>query len=197
MKIAVFVSGRGTNLQAILDAGLPVDVVVCNVPDAPALERARRAGVDTLLRPDRGSRAERDQWVLDRLLERGVGLLALAGYDRVLADCLLQAFPHRIVNTHPSLLPAFAGGMDPAPLQQALDYGVKVSGCTIHLVTPDVDHGPVLAQACVPVLPEDTLETLGERIRAEEHRLFPQVLRWFVEGQVQVDGRQVRVAAAE
>lgn len=187
-------SGRGTNLQAILDAGIPVDVVVCNAPQAPALERARQAGVATLLRPDQGSRHERDGWVVARLLEHGVGLLALAGYNRVFDACVLEAFPNRIVNVHPSLLPAFAGGVDPLPLQQALDYGVKVSGCTVHLVTADVDAGPVLAQACVPVLADDTVDTLGARIREQEHILLPRVLRWFMEGKVLIEGRRVSIS---
>jgi len=191
VKLAVFVSGRGSNLAAILAAGIPVDVVVCNVPEAAALGHARAAGVPVLARPDQGSRAERDAWVVERLRERQVNFVALAGYNRVFDRCVLEAFPERIINTHPSLLPAFAGGVDPEPLRLALEYGVKVSGCTVHFVTDDLDHGPVIAQACVPVLPGDTVATLGERIRGQEHQLLPAVLRWFAEGRVHLDGRVV------
>jgi len=124
-----------------------------------------------------------------------VGLLALAGYNQIVSGCLLEAFPNRIVNVHPSLLPAFAGGMAPEPQRQALAYGVKVSGCTVHLVTADVDAGPILAQACVPVLADDTVESLSQRILIEEHRLLPAVLRQLISGSLALAGRRAAILA--
>jgi phosphoribosylglycinamide formyltransferase 1 len=198
MKLAVLVSGRGSNLQAILEAGLPVSLVVSNNPGAPALDVARGRGVETMVQPspkEAGGRERRDELLAAELRVRDVGLLALAGYNQILSDCLLRGFPDRIVNVHPSLLPAFAGGMAPAPQRQALEYGVKVSGCTVHLVTADVDAGPILAQACVPVLPEDTVESLSDRILAQEHRLLPEVLRQMLAGELVLEGRRATVLA--
>jgi phosphoribosylglycinamide formyltransferase-1 len=196
--LAVLVSGRGSNLQAILDAGVEAALVVSNVKDAPALAIARAHGVETLVQPsprEVGGREQRDQLLVQDLRARGVTLLALAGYNQILSSCLLEAFPNRIVNVHPSLLPAFAGGMAPAPQRQALEYGVKVSGCTVHLVTADVDAGPILAQACVPVLPDDTVESLADRILVQEHRLLPEVLRQLLAGELAIDGRRAAILA--
>ena len=154
--------------------------------------------METLVQPraaEVGGRERRDELLLAELRARDIGLLALAGYNQILSECLLRAFPNAIVNVHPSLLPAFAGGMAPEPQRQALAYGVKVSGCTVHLVTADVDAGPILAQACVPVLPDDTLDSLSERILAEEHRLLPEVLRDMLAGRLVVDGRRVSLLA--
>lgn len=187
MSLAVLVSGRGTNLRAILEAGLPVRLVVSNRPDAAALAIAAEHGVETLIQPrpaDVGGRDRRDELLLSELRSREVDLIALAGYNQILSGCLLEVFAERIVNVHPSLLPAFAGGMAPEPQRQALAYGVKVSGCTVHLVTAEVDAGPILAQACVPVLPGDTVESLSERILEQEHRLLPEVLRQLLAGRV-------------
>jgi phosphoribosylglycinamide formyltransferase 1 len=197
-NLAVLVSGRGSNLEAILQAGLPVTLVASNNAEAGALRIAQRQGVETMVQPkprDVGGRAQRDALLLRELQRRDVGLLALAGYNQILSACLLEAFPARIVNVHPSLLPAFAGGMAPEPQRQALEYGVKVSGCTVHLVTADVDAGPILAQACVPVLPDDTVESLSDRILAEEHRLLPAVLRQVMAGSLALDGRRAAILA--
>jgi phosphoribosylglycinamide formyltransferase-1 len=193
LSLAVLVSGRGSNLRAILEAGLPVRVVVSNKRDAAALDVAREHGVETLLQPtpsEVGGREERDRLLVQELKSRGVDLVALAGYNQVLSGCVLEAFPDRIVNVHPSLLPAFGGGMAPEPQRAALAYGVKVSGCTVHLVTADVDGGPILAQACVPVLADDTVESLSDRILVEEHRLLPHVLRQMMDGALHVEGRK-------
>ena len=185
LPIAVLVSGRGSNLQAILEAGLPVRAVVSNNPQAAALEVARKHGVEALVQP-KLPRSERDDLLVSELRARDVGLIALAGYNQILSACVLDAFPERVVNVHPSLLPAFGGGMAPEPQRQALEYGVKVSGCTVHLVTADVDAGPILAQACVPVLHDDTVDSLSARILVEEHRLFPNVLRRLMSGELPV-----------
>jgi phosphoribosylglycinamide formyltransferase-1 len=197
-RLAVFVSGRGSNLEAILAAGLPVRLVVSNNPEARALKIAQDHGVETLLPPsakDLGGREQRDALVVRELRARQVDLIALAGYNQILSSGLLEAFPERIVNVHPSLLPAFAGGMAPAPQRAALEYGVKVSGCTVHLVTAEVDAGPILAQACVPVLPDDTVDSLSDRILEQEHSLLPQVLRQLLAGPAVIQGRRVTVLA--
>ncbi|HEY8695364.1 MAG TPA: phosphoribosylglycinamide formyltransferase [Chloroflexota bacterium] len=197
-NLAVLVSGRGSNLRAILEAGLPVRLAVSNNPAAQALGIAREHHVETLIQPKPsavGGRDQRDELLLRELRARDVGLLALAGYNQIVSGCLLEAFPNRIVNVHPSLLPAFAGGMAPEPQRQALAYGVKVSGCTVHLVTADVDAGPILAQACVPVLADDTVESLSQRILIEEHRLLPAVLRQLISGSLALAGRRAAILA--
>jgi len=181
-----------------LQEGLAVRLVVSNNSDAPALGIASEHGVETLVQPKPagvGGRDKRDELLVRELQARDVGLIALAGYNQILSDCLLRAFPNAIVNVHPSLLPAFAGGMAPEPQRQALEHGVKVSGCTVHLVTADVDAGPILAQACVPVLPDDTVDSLSDRILAEEHRLLPAVLRQMLAGRLVLAGRNVTILA--
>ena len=193
MKLAVLVSGRGSNLRAILEAGLPVTLVASNVPDAPALGIAAQHGVDTYVQPSRkkaGGREQRDRLLVEELRRRNAGLVALAGYNQILSACLLDAFPNRVVNVHPSLLPAFAGGMAPVPQCQAIEAGVKVSGCTVHLVTDEVDGGPILAQACVPVFSDDTTDSLSQRILIEEHRLLPMVLAKILGGKLRLDGQR-------
>jgi phosphoribosylglycinamide formyltransferase-1 len=179
-RLAVLASGRGSNFEAILAAGIKVDLLVTNNPEARALLIARDHDVPALVQPrpaDVGGRARRDELLVEELRARGIEWLALAGYNQILSACLLDAFAERIVNVHPSLLPAFAGGMAPEPQRRALEHGVKVSGCTVHLVTAEVDAGPILAQACVPVLPDDTVDSLSDRILAQEHRVLPAVLR--------------------
>ncbi|MBV8080137.1 MAG: phosphoribosylglycinamide formyltransferase [Actinobacteria bacterium] len=171
--IGVLVSGRGTNLQALLDAGLPVVAVASNRRDAPALERARAAGVATATfsidcHPDR---AERDLVMATWLEEHGVELVVLAGYMHLLTKPFLDRFPGRIVNVHPSLLPEFPGAH---AIDDAVAAGVDETGVTVHLVDEGLDTGPILAQEPVPVEPRDTLE---ERIHAVEHRLYPAVVR--------------------
>lgn len=196
MRAAVLVSGGGTNLQALLDArddlGAELRVVVSNRADAFALERARRAGVEAicLSHKDFATREDFDRALRDALLARGVELVVLAGFMRVLTPVFLDAFPDRVINVHPALLPAFPGVDAQA---QALAHGVKLTGCTVHLVDAGVDTGPILAQAAVPVRDDDTVETLRARILAEEHRLLPAAVRDVATGRVTREGRRVRV----
>jgi phosphoribosylglycinamide formyltransferase-1 len=190
--LGVLVSGSGTNLQAILDAvrdrslDARVAVVVSNVPEAQALERARSAGVETVVldHTQFGDRVAFDRAVLDVLRERRVELVVLAGFMRLLTPVLLDAFPMRIVNVHPALLPAFPGVRGQ---RQALEYGARVSGCTVHFVDRGTDTGPIIAQAAVPVLEDDDEATLTARILVEEHALLPRGLQWIAEGRVTVE----------
>jgi phosphoribosylglycinamide formyltransferase-1 len=171
--IGVLVSGAGTNLQALLDAGLPVVAVASNRRDAPALSRASCATAAFEL-SDFPDRAARDAAMADWLQEQGVRLVVLAGYMHLLTPGFLERFPHAVVNVHPSLLPAFPGAR---AVEEQLAAGVAESGATVHLVDEGVDNGPVLAQERVPVLAGDTAETLHERIKSVEHRLLPEVVR--------------------
>lgn len=171
--IGVLVSGTGTNLQALLDSGLPVVAVASNRPDAPALARAScpTAAFELSDFPDR---AARDAAMADWLESRGVHVVVLAGYMHLLTPTFLERFPDAVVNVHPSLLPAFPGAH---AVEEQLAAGVTESGATVHLVNEGVDSGPVLAQGRVPVLADDTPETLHERIKSVEHRLLPEVVR--------------------
>ena len=202
VRLAVLVSGSGTNLQAVLDAAregrlhAEIAVVVSNRAAAKALERARDAGVEAqvLAHKEFASREAYDAALVALLRARGVDLVVLAGFMRIVTPVLLEAFPDRVVNIHPSLLPAFPG-LDAQ--QQAFAAGVAVSGCTVHLVDGGMDTGPILAQAAVPVLANDDVEALRTRILAEEHRLLPEVLQWFAEGRVsleRVEGSSPRVS---
>jgi phosphoribosylglycinamide formyltransferase-1 len=175
VRIGVLASGSGTNLAAILRAGLPVAVVVVDRP-CGATDVAAASGVpaELVLREKGFDRLEFTHRVVDVLERHRVELVAMAGFMTVLEKPVFDAFPGRVLNTHPSLLPSFRGAHAVA---DALAAGVKVTGCTIHVATPEVDHGPILAQECVPVLPDDDVETLHERIKAVEHRLYPEVIR--------------------
>ncbi|MFN7142877.1 MAG: phosphoribosylglycinamide formyltransferase [Myxococcota bacterium] len=195
VPVGVLVSGRGSNLQALLDAArdpsYPATIakVVSNVPGAYALERAAAAGVPTAVVPSRGR--PREDFERDLLAALGpVEWVCLAGFMRVLTSTFLDAFPHRVLNIHPALLPAFPGTHGP---RQALEYGAAVAGATVHLVDIGVDTGPILAQGTVPVLPDDTEDTLAARILTVEHRLYPLALRWAAEGRVHVHGRHARI----
>lgn len=198
LRVAVLVSGRGSNLQAILDAtGLPdfparVVLVVSDREGAPALERAMTRGVPTaFLNPkDFGEREAYDAALSRLLADHQVGLICLAGFLRILGRAFVQAWSGRIMNVHPSLLPAFPGLH---PQRQALDAGVKIAGATVHFVDEGVDTGPIVLQSSVPVEPDDTEETLAARILVEEHRLFPRAVRLFAEGRLRVMGRRVVV----
>ncbi len=203
MKLGVLASGRGTSLQAILDASacgdLPahVAVVLGNRPRARALERARAAGVPTYSLPQRRflSRLERDLTMVERLRRHGVELVVLAGYDRVLSPEFLDAFPQRVINLHPSLLPAFGGetAMAPRPQAAALQYGCKLAGCTVHLVVNDggIDTGPIVAQGAVPIYDDDTVDSLVSRLLREEHRILLDAIRWMAAGRLRLEGRRV------
>ncbi|MBV9546166.1 MAG: phosphoribosylglycinamide formyltransferase [Chloroflexi bacterium] len=201
LRVGVLVSGNGTNLQALLDASsrdLPARVVVvaCNRSDAPALKRAAAFNVPTCV-VDRGAipgRSQRQQHILQALQGEQVELVVLAGYDEILQPAFLTMYDGRIINTHPSLLPAFGGSM--RAVQQALEYGVKVTGCTVHLVTSDVDAGPILLQRCVEVQDGDNVATLHARILAQEHLLLVEAVRAWAEGRIRVEGRRGRVLAS-
>lgn len=198
MRLGVLASGRGSNLQAILDAigrgEVPAEVVVVisDRPDARALERARAAGVPAVF-VDPGAHPSREAFdaELARILRaHGAELVVLAGYMRLLGPSFVAAFRNRVLNIHPALLPAFPGLH---AQRQALEYGVKVAGCTVHFVDEGVDTGPIVLQAAVPVREDDTEETLAARILEQEHRLYPQAIRLFAEGRLQVEGRRVRI----
>ena len=194
-KIGVLISGRGSNLQALIDAiaegrlNASITVVISNRADAAGLARARAAGIEVLVLDHRSfpSRDAFDRAVADELRARGVSLVCLAGFMRLIGIPLLEAFPNAILNIHPSLLPAFAG-VDAQ--RQALEYGVKVSGATVHVVTSELDGGPIVVQATVPVRDDDTVETLSARILIEEHRLYPDAVRIMLDGGWAVQGRR-------
>ncbi len=194
-RLGVLISGRGSNIQALIDAArdgrldATIAVVVSNRGDAAGLERARRAGIEALFIDHRASpsRDEHDRAVVRELRAREVGLVCLAGYMRLIGPPLLEAFPHAVLNIHPSLLPAFPG-MDAQ--RQAIDHGVKVTGVTVHLVTLELDNGPIVLQRTVPVMDADTPETLAARILVEEHRAYPEAVRTMLDGGWRVEGRR-------
>lgn len=190
IDIAVLASGSGTNLQALLDnqGSYRVSIVVSDNPDALALDRARAGGTETMVVPWHGDRDDFTRWICDVLEKAGVAWVVLAGFMRILGPEAIQRFPNRIVNIHPSLLPAFPGANAVA---QALAYGVKQTGVTVHFVDEQVDHGPIIAQVPVEVLPDDDEETLHARIRQQEHVIYPAVVEALVEGEIEVDGRRV------
>jgi phosphoribosylglycinamide formyltransferase 1 len=199
MKIGVLVSGSGTNLQAILDAERDgdlgpgrVSVVICNVPGARASERAEASGVPVEIIDHTAfkTRPLFDEALLAALARHQVELVALAGFMRLLTPTFLRGFPAGVVNIHPSLLPAFPGLH---AQRQALEYGTRVTGCTVHLVDHGLDSGPILMQAVVPVLQGDDEAALVARILVEEHRLYPAALRALAEGRVTVEGRRTRI----
>ncbi|NLW06766.1 MAG: phosphoribosylglycinamide formyltransferase [Clostridia bacterium] len=200
LPIGILVSGRGSNMLAIADAiaagQVPacIKVVISDRPGAPALAAARQRGIEvmTLSRKQYPSRAAFETALAAALKDKGVELVVLAGFMRLLSQTFLDQFPQRVINIHPALLPAFPG-LDAQ--RQAWEYGVKFSGCSVHFVDEGVDTGPIIAQAVVPVLDTDIPETLAERILAEEHRLYPQVIKWLAEGRVEVRGRRVFIRA--
>jgi phosphoribosylglycinamide formyltransferase-1 len=202
LRVGVLVSGAGTNLQALLEAchspEFPAQIVLvgCNRADAPAIGRAQAAGVRVCL-VDRGampSRADRQRKLLKALHDARSQLVVLAGFDEILIPEFVAAYSGKILNTHPSLLPAFGGTMH--AVAQAIDHGVKVTGCTIHLVTDDLDSGPILFQACVDVRDDDDVASVHARIRDQEHRLLPLTVRAFAEDRVRIEGRRARVIAS-
>ncbi len=199
MRLGVLVSGRGTNLQAILDAvaagelRAEVALVVCNHADAEAIARAEAGGVPVELHTAAAypSRRAQQEAIAGRLAEEGVELVVCAGWDRVLTGQFVERFGGRIINIHPSLLPAFAGSLH--AIEEALKYGVKITGCTVHFVTEKVDTGPILLQAAVPVLEGDTADALAERIHKQEHRILLEAIRLIGDGKVEVQGRTVKI----
>ena len=196
-RIVILLSGRGSNLQAIHQAclreGWPARVVVAisNRPDAPGLAWAAAQGIASVALDHRqhASRAAFDAALAEAIDAHAPDLVLLAGFMRILGDAFVQRYAGRLLNIHPSLLPAFAGLHTH---QRAIDAGCKLAGCTVHFVTPTLDLGPIVAQATVPVLPDDTAASLSERVLAAEHVIYPRAVRWFVDGQLQLAGSQVR-----
>jgi len=199
LKLGVLISGTGTNLQAIIDAlerhelHAEIRVVISNRPGVQGLERARRHGIAARVIEHRrfASREDFDRALVEALNEHGVDLVVCAGFMRLLSRVMLDAFPDRVMNIHPSLLPAFPG----VHAQKAtLGHGVRFSGCTVFFVREGLDDGPIIVQAVVPVMPGDDEESLSERIRAQEHRIYPWAIQLFAEGRLTIEGRSVRIA---
>jgi len=203
LRLGILASGRGSNLEALIEAiefgtvQARIAVVISNKKEAQALERARIHGVtDVFLDPKpyanmSDKREAYDRGILDILRKYDVGLVLLAGYMKIVTPVLIEAYRNRMMNIHPSLLPSFPG-LDVQ--KQALEWGVKVAGCTVHFVTEGVDEGPIILQAAVPVLERDSPETLAARILVEEHKLYPRAVQLYAEGRLHVEGRRVRIA---
>ncbi len=205
VRLAVLISGRGSNLQAIIDAiegktlSAEIAVVISNKQDAGGLDRARKHGIPHVWvdpkpfvgRPD--SREAYDRSVLDVLRKNDVDLVLLAGYMKIVTTVLLTAYENRMMNIHPSLLPSFPG-LDVQ--KKAIEHGCKITGCTVHFVTDGVDEGPIIIQAAVPILEGDTPDVLAARILEQEHRIYPRAIQLYVEGRLRVEGRRVMVAEA-
>lgn len=206
LRVAVLASGRGSNLQAIIDAmeagqvHAQIVAVISNKKDAVALERARKHGIKDLFvdpkpfagRPD--SREAYDRSLLEVLQQHNVELVLLAGYMKIVTAVLVNAYANRMMNIHPSLLPSFPG-LDVQ--KKAIDWGCKLAGCTVHFVTEGVDEGPIIIQAAVPILDDDTSDTLAARILVQEHKIYPRAAQLFAEGRLRVDGRRVLIDAAK
>jgi phosphoribosylglycinamide formyltransferase-1 len=198
LRLGILASGRGSNLQSIMDAAAAgkikaeVAAVISDNKDAFALERARQAGIPALhVNPkDFGSKDEYERAVLKLLKEHGVQLVCLAGYMRIVGRVILEAFPNMVINIHPALLPAFPGLHGQ---QQAWDYGVKYSGCTVHFVDEGMDTGSIIIQAVVPVYDDDTAETLAARILEQEHKIYPEAIGLLADGRLKLSGRKVFV----
>lgn len=202
VRIAVLVSGRGSNLQAIIDnieKGLlssELAVVISDQADAYALERARKhniPAVPVIAKGYKDKREEYDALLVKELRERNVDLVCLAGFMRIITPVLIRAFPNRILNIHPSLLPAFPGLH---VQKKAVNHGVKFSGCTVHFVDEDMDTGPIIIQAVVPILDSDTEDSLSERILKQEHKIYSRAIQLFAEGRLKIEGRRVLVSNA-
>lgn len=197
-QIVVLISGRGSNMEAIVRAGLPAKVaaVISNRAGAGGLKFAAQAGIPTRVVDEREfpSREACEAALAEAIDRHSPDLVALAGFMRILGGEFVRRYSGRMLNIHPSLLPAFPGLHTH---RRALQEGVKLHGCTVHFVTPQVDHGPIVAQAAVPVLSGDTEGTLAARVLRQEHRLYPLAVRWFVEGRLAVDNGLVRVEGAE
>lgn len=201
LKLAVLVSGRGSNLQVIIDAvqsralEARIEVVISNKPDAFALERAKKAGIEAVVVADKKFKDKNDyEKELVRVLRaKKVDLVCLAGYMKIVGRPLLKEFGGRIINIHPALLPSFPGLHSQ---KQALDHGVKVSGCTVHFVDEGTDTGPIIIQTAVPVLEHDNEDTLSERILEQEHKAYVEAIRLFSEGRLKMEGRRVKILSA-
>ncbi|NPA52213.1 MAG: phosphoribosylglycinamide formyltransferase [Aquificae bacterium] len=201
MNIGILISGRGSNLEAILKAKNAgkiksnIRVVLSNNPNAQGLKIAKNYGIKTFYIDPNSfeSRESFDQKLIEILQNHSIDLVVLAGYMRILSDRFIEEFEGKLINIHPSLLPAFQGLK---PQKRALEYGAKYSGCTVHFVTKELDSGPIIIQAVVPILPDDTEETLSKKILKYEHRIYPQVIKWIEDGRIKQNGRKVIVKNA-
>ena len=198
MKIAVLCSGSGTNLQAIIDSvksdyiPAEISIVISDKKDAYALTRAKESGIETIAlnAKDFKSRDDFDKEIIRHLKKKNVELVVLAGYMRLLSPCFIREYKDRIINIHPALLPSFKGTH---AVKDALEYGVKVTGATVHFVDEELDSGPIILQNAVEIKEGDTEETLLERVHKEEHRIYPEAIRLFAEGRLTIEGRSVRI----
>lgn len=198
MNIAVFCSGNGTNLQAIIDSQkkgyLKADIrlVVSDAPGCYALTRAKDAGIKAFVIERKRFKTKKDfeADILEALKKEDIGLIALAGYMRMLSEDFIHVYKDKIMNIHPALLPSFKGTQG---IKDAFEYGVKITGPTVHFVTPDMDAGPIILQSPVKVTEDDTEETLAEAIHGEEHKIYPRAIQLFVEGRLKIEGRKVRI----
>jgi phosphoribosylglycinamide formyltransferase-1 len=201
LPIGILASGTGSNFDVIARAAsvgtldAEIRVLVCNRPDAPVVGKAVTCRIDAVVVPHttHADRAGFDAAVAQILLDRSVELVVMAGFDRRVTSALLSRFPNRVINIHPSLLPAFKG-MNAQ--RQAFEFGARITGATVHLVDEDIDHGPILVQVAVPVLPGDDAETLRRRILVQEHRIYPYAIQLFAEERVRIDGRTVHISGA-
>ena len=197
-SLVILISGRGSNMQALMEANLPARIaaVISNKPEAPGLDIARRHGYETIVL-DQRSYADRevfDQKLAEVIDAYAPDLVALAGFMRLLGDSFVSRYEGRLINIHPSLLPAFPGLH---PHRQALKEGVKVHGCTVHFVTAETDRGPIIIQAAVQVIPSDTEETLAARVLQQEHRIYPEAVRWFMKDRLKLSDNSVEVSDAD
>jgi len=194
IKAVVLLSGRGSNFKALLDADLPVQftAAISNRPDAVGLDYARAQGIPaiTLNHKSYPTREAFDEVLAKEIDKAGADLIVLAGYMRILTKAFVERYAGRLINIHPSLLPMFPGLHTH---ESALDEGVKIHGCTVHFVTTELDHGPIIIQAAVPVLADDVPDTLAARVLAQEHRIYPQAVRWFAEGKLVISDGRVNV----
>jgi len=197
-NIAVFCSGNGTNFQAIINAvkrgfiKANLALMVCDTPEAYALVRAKKAGIETFLLTRQGFKARQDydREVIKKLEEKNIDLVVLAGFMRLMSPYFVDKYRNRVLNIHPALLPSFKGTQG---IKAALDYGVKVTGPTVHFVDEGLDSGPIIIQEAVGIRDDDTEETLARRIHKKEHIIYPKAIKWFVEGKLKVEGRRVKL----
>ena len=196
-SLVILISGRGSNMQALIEAGLPgrIAAVISNKPGVEGLEIAKMHGIETQVVDQRAypDRAAFDAALAEKIDPYQPNLVALAGFMRILGDSFVDRYHGRLMNVHPSLLPAFPG-LDTHT--RALQEGVKIHGCTVHFVTPQIDHGPIVIQAAVQVLPDDTAETLAARVLQQEHRIYPEAIRWFLEDRLKLSHDHVVVSGA-
>jgi phosphoribosylglycinamide formyltransferase-1 len=197
-RIAILISGRGSNMVSIVEAvqngNIPaeISIVISNIPDAPGLKKANDLGIETVVisHKDFKSRVEFDKEIVRKLEERSIDLVCLAGFMRMLSSWFVQRYKNRIMNIHPSLLPSFPGLN---AQKQAYDWGVKVTGCTVHFIDEQLDHGPIIVQEAVEVRPNDTAETLAARILEVEHRIYPKAVELFCKDKIRIEGRRILI----